>query len=490
MNEDNVIDIHQQDTAIVKHTQQADLMTRFQPQNFADLRDFADVVVASEICGVKSPADAMVIMMTGAELGLSVMQSLRGIHVINGKPTLAADAMGAIVKRSTVCEYLRIVEMSAERCVLETQRHGEPEPVRMEWTLDDARRAKLSSQTWSKYPQAMLKSRCMAQMCRAVYPDVIAGLYDPDEIEGIEIRETPETKKGTVQAGAADRLWSLVLEAVGEERALVWRGHYLAGLGCEELWDVPTKKLDKMHAVIRKAPDAAAYIETCIERAEAKQADEEETVEAKAKQLADKTEGASAKRDANNKSALLEELGSLLSCVTPSMGDKFIVVYVERVQAQNNNSVEIHTLEDVDARKLGAIVRRLRGMSDEDRSNYIEGVIADATGVIDEANESEIDKALAEDDHGRWLEANRAWYGAASEPFLQGVKERDEKAAKRQREKASEIVEQFRAQQKQRWGVKSSKDLDPADYMAKAEQLADMPVDARRDFIQDQIAQS
>ena len=48
--------------------------------------------------------------------------------MVDEKPTLSADLMVALVKKSADCEYFLIVETSSERCVLRTKRRGEPEP--------------------------------------------------------------------------------------------------------------------------------------------------------------------------------------------------------------------------------------------------------------------------------------------------------------------------------------------------------------------------
>ena len=54
-------------------------------------------------------AEVLMTMMTGAELGLAPMQSIRAIDVIKGKPTLKAEAMVAtalsnsMVEGSTFC---------------------------------------------------------------------------------------------------------------------------------------------------------------------------------------------------------------------------------------------------------------------------------------------------------------------------------------------------------------------------------------------------
>ena len=59
---------------------------KYQPHSFDELKDFARLVVKSELCGVKKAEDALLIMMTGAELGLSVLQALRREQVLKRKP--------------------------------------------------------------------------------------------------------------------------------------------------------------------------------------------------------------------------------------------------------------------------------------------------------------------------------------------------------------------------------------------------------------------
>jgi hypothetical protein len=61
---------------------------------------------------------------------------------------------------------------------------GEPEATTITFTLEDARAAGLVSAggMYTKYPRQMLRARCLAEICRAVYPDLCMGLYDPEEL--------------------------------------------------------------------------------------------------------------------------------------------------------------------------------------------------------------------------------------------------------------------------------------------------------------------
>src|SRR5690606_7736603 len=128
------------------------------------------------------PADLAVIMITGHELGLSPMQALRGLHVVEGRPVLSADLIVGLVKKHPACKYFRLVESTDERATYETLREGEPEPTRITWTIQQAAKAGLTGrQNWKAHPAAMLRARASAALARAVYPDVAMGIYDPDE---------------------------------------------------------------------------------------------------------------------------------------------------------------------------------------------------------------------------------------------------------------------------------------------------------------------
>lgn len=158
----------------------------FEPASIDEAYRLAKLLVASRMLadGITGPEAAFAIIATGRELGLTAMQSLRSIHVIKGRPTLSADLVCALVKsRTDVCEYFRLVESTELSAVYETKRRGEPEPTTMRFTLEDAKRAQLlGSANWQKFPAAMLRARCITSLARAVYPDLVMGIYDPDEI--------------------------------------------------------------------------------------------------------------------------------------------------------------------------------------------------------------------------------------------------------------------------------------------------------------------
>lgn len=138
------------------------------------------------------PDDVFVTLLAGHELGFTPMASLRAVHVVKGKPILAADAMVALVLGRGAAKYFRCVEESDTSVTYETLREGAPEPQKSTWTIKDAERAGLAGgDNWRKYPRAMLKARCKAVLARDVYPDVLAGCYEAGEADEIEARSAP-----------------------------------------------------------------------------------------------------------------------------------------------------------------------------------------------------------------------------------------------------------------------------------------------------------
>lgn len=159
-------------------------MAAFEPRDFSELERLAKRCIDSRLFKVASPDAALVIMLTGASLGLSPVAALRGIHVIEGKSVLSSDLLVAVVLKSGQCLRWTVAETTEERCVIETHRKGQQAPYRHTWTMAMARKAGLASKgNWNTYPAAMLRARCSSEIARIVYPDVMFGVFVEGELD-------------------------------------------------------------------------------------------------------------------------------------------------------------------------------------------------------------------------------------------------------------------------------------------------------------------
>jgi hypothetical protein len=184
-------------TDIVK----VDASLALEPTDMRSAYEVAKLIFAGRVAvpsSVKSPEAVLTIMMTGRELGMTAMQSLRSIHIIEGKPVLSADLMVALCSKSALCEYFRLVSSDDKTAVYEAKRSSQPEPVRLTYTFEQAKQAGLTNKdNYRKHPAAMLRARCSAALARVVFPDLLMGFYAPEEMvdvikgEPIEVVPTP-----------------------------------------------------------------------------------------------------------------------------------------------------------------------------------------------------------------------------------------------------------------------------------------------------------
>jgi hypothetical protein len=135
--------------------------------------------------GEANPAAVLAAMLTGREVGLEPMESLRSIHMIEGKPTLSAEAQ---MKLAMLGGHMLIVtETTRESATVKYRNGAWPEDQKaLEITFDmqDAEDAGLSSKPmWKKYGRAMLRSRAITEACRAGGLMTAAGIsYTAEEI--------------------------------------------------------------------------------------------------------------------------------------------------------------------------------------------------------------------------------------------------------------------------------------------------------------------
>jgi hypothetical protein len=183
----------------------------YEPTNIEQSQWVAETISKSGLAPseMNSPQKLLVSMMHGASLGLSAMQSIQNIHVIKGKPTLSADLMGAIVRQSAACEYLRETEATPTRVTMTAARADDPShEYSRTWTMEDAKRANLgNSGTWKAYPRQMLRARCLSEICRAVFPEVVGGFYVPGEVEqSAPERQTVSTPEAATSGRAVQTI--------------------------------------------------------------------------------------------------------------------------------------------------------------------------------------------------------------------------------------------------------------------------------------------
>jgi len=137
----------------------------------------------------RTAAQAVVKILAGQELGFGPFASMKGVHIIQGGPSLSANLMAAAVKRSGRYNY-RVSEMTDKVCSIKFLEYGEEIGVST-FTAEDARKA--GTKNMDKFPRNMLFARAMSNGCRWYCPDVFNGntVYTPEEL-GANVNEDGE----------------------------------------------------------------------------------------------------------------------------------------------------------------------------------------------------------------------------------------------------------------------------------------------------------
>jgi hypothetical protein len=158
------------------------------PQNFEAMWRMAQIMAASGMMpkGLETPEAVFVAVQMGLEVGLSPMQAVQNIAVINGRPSVWGDAGLALVEASGLLEdFIEEISDHSARCV--AKRKGRPSTIEREFSMDDARRAGLIGKgVWAQYPKRMLQMRARWWVLRDGFADVLKGLKSAEEIMDME----------------------------------------------------------------------------------------------------------------------------------------------------------------------------------------------------------------------------------------------------------------------------------------------------------------
>src|ERR1700722_2119520 len=136
----------------------------------------ATVAAKIGIGGVRSPEEALIRIMHGRTLGITSMQALRFVYVVNGRAAVDSTLLRALCLSHPDCEEFALVESTPQGATFRARRRGYA-AVTLTWTLEDAKRARLlEKDSWRAYPAQMLRARVTADLARLVFPDAVAGL--------------------------------------------------------------------------------------------------------------------------------------------------------------------------------------------------------------------------------------------------------------------------------------------------------------------------
>lgn len=154
------------------------------PVSLDDIWKLAQSVAKSGLFGMKTPDQAMALMCIAQAEGRHPALAARDYHIISGSPAKKAEAMQRdFIEAGGKIEWHVLDDKAADA----TFSHPAGGTVRIRWDQARVAQAGLGSNGMhKKYPRQMLRSRCVSEGVRTVYPMATSGFYVPEEIAAFD----------------------------------------------------------------------------------------------------------------------------------------------------------------------------------------------------------------------------------------------------------------------------------------------------------------
>ena len=186
--------------------------------------EFATTLVQGKMCAFKEPADAMIALITGQEMGLGLSAVLGGIYVIEGRPSLGVHIKKAILLQNSIIykktrdmeTYYNFVEIVNDKATLIAKGYLDEQPpntkkkaidTRTEYlftryfntprgivkntaigmfSVQEATSAGLTEKNnWKNYLRDMLSSRAFSRGANEIADDLLNGMLSFSELADI-----------------------------------------------------------------------------------------------------------------------------------------------------------------------------------------------------------------------------------------------------------------------------------------------------------------
>lgn len=172
--------------------------------SFDDMKQMAVAIANSQLFGLKTPEQALALMLIAQAEGLHPAVAARDYDIIQGRPSKKSEAMlRSFLQAGGKVEWHALDDTIADATF--TPPTGGP--LRIAWNMERAKKAGLYDKKDSmflKYPRRMLSARCVSEGIRTVWPLATGGMLAPDEIEAEPVDVTPPASGGVLHRVVAE----------------------------------------------------------------------------------------------------------------------------------------------------------------------------------------------------------------------------------------------------------------------------------------------
>ena len=147
--------------------------------------------ISPQLFGMKTIQEVFTLMMLGQADGIHPITALRRYHIVNGKPSMKADAMLACFLEAGG----RVKWLVRTDSQVKAEFSHRDSTVTIDWTMQRAQKAGVTGKdVWRSYPCQMLTARVISEGVRLVMPQIVTGIYTPEEVVDFDSKPEPQQK--------------------------------------------------------------------------------------------------------------------------------------------------------------------------------------------------------------------------------------------------------------------------------------------------------
>jgi hypothetical protein len=163
--------------------------------SIADIEKLAEAVARSRMFGITTKEQAMVLMAISQAEGRHPALAARDYDIISGRPAKKAEAMMRdFLEAGGKVKWHQLDDTTADA----TFSHPSGGEIRILWDTKRAMTAGLAGRDmWKKFPRQMLRSRCVSEGVKTVYPMATSGFYTAEEVSDMPAMALPEAPSDT-----------------------------------------------------------------------------------------------------------------------------------------------------------------------------------------------------------------------------------------------------------------------------------------------------
>jgi hypothetical protein len=152
------------------------------PMPLQDMQTLAVAIAKSNLFGIKTPEQALVLMAIAQAEGRHPVEAARDYDIINGRPAKKAEAMlRDFILAGGKVQWHALTDELADA----TFTHPQTGEVRIDWDMKRAQTAFGKKEMYGKFPRQMLRSRVVSEGVRTLWPLATSGMYEPGEAADI-----------------------------------------------------------------------------------------------------------------------------------------------------------------------------------------------------------------------------------------------------------------------------------------------------------------